>query len=182
MALCGPSCTTSSSKPSTRATPQRRRGAPRARRALPRSAASGRQAGADGSAPGSSGREHADGGAGHGGRGAPSILLPTAVGVVAALSVASRAGVFDDGAALAAAGAGAARLAASGDAVVARALEKAFRGGTAGAAAMALNVLGLMWMRTTVNFQVRARRHAHCGAAGGAPPFVPRPSAGGDGD
>ncbi|KAJ1629822.1 mitochondrial carrier domain-containing protein [Pavlovales sp. CCMP2436] len=36
-----------------------------------------------------------------------------------------------------------------------KAAKSAFRGGTAGAAAMGINVFALMWMRTTINYQYR---------------------------
>jgi len=39
--------------------------------------------------------------------------------------------------------------------IVSAAGKQAFRGGTAGAAAMTINVCSLMWMRTTVNYQYR---------------------------
>ena len=61
-------------------------------------------------------------------------------------------------------------------AVIQKAANKALGGGLAGAAAMAINVCTLMWMRTTVNFQYRygmgtfeALRHLY--KEGGIPRF-----------
>lgn len=60
--------------------------------------------------------------------------------------------------------------------ILAKAKGKALRGGAAGAAAMVINVLALMWMRTTINFQYKygmstteALRHLY--SEGGIPRF-----------
>jgi hypothetical protein len=59
-----------------------------------------------------------------------------------------------------------------------KAAKSAFRGGTAGAAAMGINVFALMWMRTTINYQYRygrARARAHACARERSPSRVDPP-------